>query len=638
MPDSAPIKTFRSLSQRLYFSQDQGELPLYFRFLFQKTPNKVVQPHSIEEVVQAVRESYQKGSPIVPRGAASTAFGQTIPVCGGTVLDLNFLKGIHGLDMVRSRVTVESGVRWADLSAYLEKKDFTIGSYPSSWYSTVGGWVATGGYGINSLKFKQIKDQVEEMWVCFKDAQTASLKPGDPRFDAYFQTEGQMGIILTVTLKVRKISRSGYPYLVPAENLEQAWKIFREALDTSLDIFHSSLYDGVRMHHFNHTLSKKMAAKNSSAAAGCYFQEKPSVFFYFEEAQEARKFLDWLKSNGLQPAPAYQGSYVWEERFYPLKGKSQDQMFLGNEALLDSARALDYIRELEGLSESKDLKLAVEVNAASRKEVLVLSSFYSDYKDDSRYLDHLGLVFQMDRLAVKKYEGRLYHVGIYNTPFLSRKFSADQIQELRSLKRTLDPRNLFNPGKFFTFKTALTSFLPSWMHLWGARAVISLLRKGWILPFLRPLVRILPSKKAGYRPEDSVFKTMRECVNCGFCLPVCPAFLATQDERTTARGKLFLAGLAFSGEKLTQEDVQLLHSCMHCGGCTKVCQSTLDLVPAWYELESRVAKEYGKPVEAVEAFVKEVEANTDYKRLLRNGYISLPQKPRGAPAPEEAVR
>jgi hypothetical protein len=46
---------------------------------------------------------------------------------------------------------------------------------------------------------------------------------------------------------------------------------------------------------------------------------------------------------------------------------------------------------------------------------------------------------------------------------------------------------------------------------------------------------------------------------------------------------------------------------MHCGACTDVCQSRLDLVPVWDELERRVENQFGKEAARVETFVKAVE-------------------------------
>ena len=52
----------------------------------------------------------------------------------------------------------------------------------------------------------------------------------------------------------------------------------------------------------------------------------------------------------------------------------------------------------------------------------------------------------------------------------------------------------------------------------------------------------------------------------------------------------------------------MLFLCMHCGACTDVCQSRLDLIPVWDELEKRVEQKYHKDVARVDRFVKSVEA------------------------------
>ncbi len=46
---------------------------------------------------------------------------------------------------------------------------------------------------------------------------------------------------------------------------------------------------------------------------------------------------------------------------------------------------------------------------------------------------------------------------------------------------------------------------------------------------------------------------------------------------------------------------------MHCAACSDVCQSRLDLVPVWDELERRVEAKFGKDTERVARFVKSVE-------------------------------
>ena len=53
-------------------------------------------------------------------------------------------------------------------------------------------------------------------------------------------------------------------------------------------------------------------------------------------------------------------------------------------------------------------------------------------------------------------------------------------------------------------------------------------------------------------------------------------------------------------------------------------------------VQQRVAAKYGKPNEAIESFVKKVEISSDYRRLLRRGFISDPVPPGGPVIPKPA--
>lgn len=600
-------------SLRSYYAKDQGELPAALRRLFSSLPDEVVQPSNAKEAVEAVRDAALRRRPIVARGAGSTAFGQVIPVRGGRVIDLCFLKGILEIDAKKGTARVESGVRWSDLSAVLEEKGLALGSYPSSWYTTVGGWIATGGLGLNSLKFGPLRRQVAALRVCLPNGEERSLEERDRLFESFFETEGQMGLVLEAELKVRPMPLGSFPHLAVCSSIEAAWNLLEAALKQKFDLTHASVYNSERMAHFNRALERKMRRQGSAVAPKAAFAEKPCVLFHVETEAERRRLAGWLKDS----APAYQAAFVWMERFYPLKGKKADEFFLGNEQVLPNASAGAYCRELEKLAASRGVPLAIESNAAGDDRSVVIASFHADRKDESEILERTSMVFEMDELG-HRHGGRLYHVGIYNSPFIERRFDDKRLDGLRKIKAELDPRRLFNPGKFFDVSTPGTGMVPQPLLRIGARLFIRLLKTRWG----RRLANAWAEPAATEPKDDPVWTAARECVNCGFCLPICPAYLATRDERTTARGKLFLATAWISGQALAPDDVERLHSCMHCAGCTRVCQSAIDLVPVWDELERRVAAVYGKPTPAIENFVREVESSADYRRLLRKGYIT----------------
>ncbi|MBI5202496.1 MAG: FAD-binding protein [Elusimicrobia bacterium] len=617
-------------SLRRLYGRDQGDVPPLFRWLFSSRDFDVVLPQTEDEAVAAVRDAYAQGVPIVARGAGSTAFGQSVPILGGLVVDACFLKSIRRFEPDKGTVTVDAGVRWSDLSAFLAERECAIGSYPSSWYSTVGGWVQTGGCGMLTHKFGPLRSQVTRLKAVVADGVVLDLEPNHADFDAFFQTEGQMGLLLQVTLRIRPKPEGEYPLAVECKDPSDAWKLYVEARARP-EVLHASIYNAERMRHFNETFKSRMQAKQSGLGERGLVSGAPAVLLYAESREHWLALRDWVRGQGRKEAAAHAGAYLWQERFYPLKGKRADEAFLGSELAVPDAQAHRYAATLEALARQSGVALSIEANAAGPGESVVIASFRAPAASNE-FFARLALVFTMDRVGVEQFGGRLYHVGTYNTPFVDRKFGAERLAALTKTKRRLDPKGLFNPGKFFDFRTRLTSWLKPSSHWKAARWLIPRIEdKPWVFRLAGLLAGLLPT---GPGPKDTgtaLNRAARECVNCGFCLPVCPAYLATRDERTTARGKLGLALAMDQGLKLSTKDVELLHSCMHCGACTAVCQSTLDLVPAWRDLEERAAKQAGgKPAKAIEAFVAGVEASEDYRRLLRRGYIverEVPARP-----------
>jgi Fe-S oxidoreductase len=121
--------------------------------------------------------------------------------------------------------------------------------------------------------------------------------------------------------------------------------------------------------------------------------------------------------------------------------------------------------------------------------------------------------------------------------------------------------------------------------------------------------------------DDLLLRTADQCAMCGACVGVCPAYLLTKDERVTGRGKLLTARMLDSEVGVTKEHAHRTFLCMRCKACEQVCQSKLSLIPAYEELERRLAEKHGRNDEEIKRFVEMAEDSPAYDALVDRGLV-----------------
>ncbi len=599
---SPEARVYPELSSRRLYARDQGEPPRFVEgvLLKRSTPDLVLQPALPEDVIAALRWAFARGLAVVPRGAATFGLGGAVPTQGGLVLDFSALRLIEEIDVEAQTVTVLAGTRWADIARAVRPYGLALRTYPTSWFSTVGGWVNTGGYGVGSLAFGHLKNQITALQVITAQGERKELKPGDSEFECFISTEGQMGVIWSVTMKLRQAPGKTTPMLLQFETPESAFSAACELLKEGLRPYHIKYLSATRLHEINQLMNNPRAA----------IPERQSLLITFDDPEGAQACARWAERHHALIGLPYQAHYLWQERLFPMRPKRLGPGMLASELVMDLGRAPEFLRKAEHEAQRYGVHLASEAYFVGDGQALLLPvfTFSARQRFSELYAASLSLVLTKLGIALG---GRPYAIGIWNTPFVRDKFGA-QFDKLQAYKKKLDPDGLFNPGKFFTLPTHWSSLmlrkLPLSVGLEVARLLAPLHRK---LFDLAPKPQ--PAREPG-RPPAAISQLLdlleyneTLCSRCGSCVPVCPAYIYTKDERTTARGKLQLGLALLNGERLDAEGAQALFYCMHCRACTDVCQSSLDLVPVWDELERRVEKAYGKDQNKIAQFVQGVE-------------------------------
>lgn len=578
-----------TLETRLY-TRESVELP---RIIKDRLPRiqSVFQPESSSDIQTLLSYCQKKRTPLIPRGAATSGIGCIVPLKKSIMADLTHLNRIKDFEVKKRAVTVEAGIRWWELKEFLKKQGLDLFTSPTSLFSTVGGWLSTGGYGINSFRYGHLSNLVEAIEIA-SPGKTRWLSRADRDFMFFVGTEGQMGIITKVKLKVRE-PRPARPYFAFFNSFSDAAD-FLAGLFESLQAppLHVACFDRCRLEHKNHFLNGKIS-----------FPSKEGVLVVLDDPLSEEALSDLVEKKAGKMADSCLASYVWNERYFPFSLKHFYPSLLGCEILLPVKNLDAYITGTRKFGQNYGLSLSTEATLISPDEAVVFTIFPSDPEKIS-HLFHLFLVYSLSRIAFR-YGGKPYGIGTWNLPLAKKLFTKKEIESRMAFKKASDPLNIINPAKSFSAWHPLASLLKAAYSMSGLFAAGS--------PTLRPFFK---TSKNGSKAPRHIPSEPQACVNCGACAAVCPAYLTEGTELVTAKGKLFLFQQMLNGSSVPRSAAEKAFLCLHCHLCEHVCQSKLSLLPVWENLESLLEKKYGRPEEKIKAFMDKVESLPAYTELL----------------------
>lgn len=599
------IKVIDKKEEKEMYSHDIGDVPtIMTKTFFEIQPDFVVQPKNVDEIKQVLTFANEKKVPVIPRGAASWGFGGVIPTNGGIVVDLSPFRNILYFNKAQKTITVEAGARWSDIDILAKKEGLCLMTYPSSKFSTVAGWIATGGYGINSFRYGHLIQQIVSMTVITPNGESKKITPTDPDFMYYVSTEGEFGIIVEVNLKLRDVPQASYPHLFYFESDNAAFHFIQNFIKIKEE--QSVKPNVIRFLDETH-LSDVNQLMHSQV-----FKKSAGVLLEFSNLEDDEKFLKVvLQTDNLDEAPRYVASYLWNERLFGMKTKRLGPTILASESIIPIASAADFIKKAKKLGANFGVEIFIDSYIIDEKMALIMTNFLCDSRKKRYYID-LPLQTMLTQTAISM-GAEPYGLGIWNAAFINHLYNTEKKRDLLAYKAKVDPNNIMNPGKFFGIQSKFCN-IPAVIF---RPAVFSFSIN--LLILLSPVVGKIATLMMGKDQKiDSLdFElTTHACAKCGNCLAVCPAYLVTKNEEVTAKGKIALAKKLIEGRPVTKEEAENVFMCMHCRACEEICQTNLELMLLWDALEKRVEAKFGRPEEKIAEFLKRVDDSKDYWEMV----------------------
>ena len=203
----------------------RDEMPIYGESM----PEAVLQATSTEEIAAVVKICNENKIPVTTRGAATGLAGGCVPVYGGIVIETIKMNKILSYDLENFSVTIEPGVLLKQLAEDALTKGLMYPPDPGEKLATVGGNVSTNAGGMRAVKYGCTRDYVLAMKVVLPTGEITSFgakvsktSSGYSLLHLMIGSEGTLGIITELTLKLIPAPKMTLSLIVPFEDLETA--------------------------------------------------------------------------------------------------------------------------------------------------------------------------------------------------------------------------------------------------------------------------------------------------------------------------------------------------------------------------------------------------------------------------------
>ena len=416
-------------------------------------PQAVVFPNNNEEISKIIKLCNDNNVPITPFGTGTSLEGHALGNKDGITISLENMNKILKINEEDFDCRVQAYVTRKQLNEELKDKGLFFPIDPGA-DASLGGMASTSASGTMAVRYGTMKTVVSGLTVILPNGEildtgvrTKKTSAGYNLTNLFIGSEGTLGIISEVHLRLSPIPENIMSAVCHFPDLESSVLAAQEIIQYGIPVARIEMLNKDQMEiSINYSNLQNM-------------EIKPTLFFEFhgsessnkesiEIAQEITKNNQGTEFKWAQSTE--ERNKIWQARhdaYYAVKSQGNNIRVYTTDVCVPISNLVECIKFAENEIGNYGLKAPMVGHVGD-------GNFHAAIIYDPKKKEDYKMIRDFSDKLVEKaltLEGTVtgeHGVGIQKKDYLLKEHP-DNISLMKSIKKTIDPNNIMNPGKIF---------------------------------------------------------------------------------------------------------------------------------------------------------------------------------------------
>jgi len=418
-------------------------------------PDAVVFAESTSDVRTTVELCARYGVPVIPYGNGSSLEGHLLAVEGGVSIDLSGMNRVLSINAEDLTATVEAGVSRKALNEALRDTGLFFPIDPGA-DASIGGMSATRASGTNAVRYGTMRENVLGLTAVLADGRVIKTGTRARKSSAGYDltrlfvgSEGTLGVITEITVRLYPQPEAVSAAVCAFPSMGEAVRTVIETIQLGVPVARVEFVD-------------KLAIRAINRHSNMTLAESPTLFFEFhgteasvkEQAETVQALAAEHAGSGFAWATRpEERSRLWNARhnaYFAMLQLKPGCRAVTTDVCVPISRLAECVVETEEDLRGSPLPCPIvgHVGDGNFHVAMLIDPARPDEFNEAERLNHriVERALRMDGTCTGE-----HGVGLHKMAFLIDEHGSEAVDVMRALKHALDPHNLMNPGKIFSY-------------------------------------------------------------------------------------------------------------------------------------------------------------------------------------------